>query len=54
MSVTVTTSTGTQQVDGADWHISERGDLTVTDAQGNDVETFVAGSWDSVSVTAPS
>jgi hypothetical protein len=51
--VTVTTSSGTTQVNGTDWNVDDNGYLTVVDASGSDVATFAAGSWQSVTVILP-
>lgn len=47
--VTVTTTSGPQQVPGDDWSVIE-GALTVLDATGNGVALFAAGIWQSVEV----
>ena len=53
MSVTVTTTTGTQQVDaGADWNVQE-GILFVVDGQGNSLAAFADGIWQSAVVVQP-
>jgi hypothetical protein len=45
--VTVTTATGTEQVNGTDWTISKTGYLTVVDGNGGDVASYAPG-WLSV------
>lgn len=50
--ITVTTSSGSQQVGGTDWSV-EAGILTVMDDAGTGLAVFAPGVWQSAAVVTP-
>lgn len=45
--ITVTTTTGSQQVNGVDWNINDKGYLTIVDDNGSGVASYAPG-WLSI------